>query len=616
MNDIATTTTLATPNLTTPSKASFKRLADCRTLQEAFETREFFTRISEAAPKFLDAQSMLRSFVQAASKAPLIYQCDYRQAIGAFLTISYLGLVPNTPLQLAHMIPFKSKKWNRESRKMEDTIDLNMVIGYPGYLELAHRSGVVQSVHCDVVLPGEHFRAEQGSHQVLEHRKELDQDTSNLPPRAAYAFVKMRGDADQFEVMSWHEVVKIRNRSQGFRTALAAKDEAEAAGKRAPKSWTEAPWVKDEREMGRKTPFRKLAKWLPKTPELRTAVAFEDAQDHGRLDYGTVIDGDASPLEGIPYVEEPPVDPTSAHGIRSQPDPDDAHRAAEHKAAADRALQARATPPAETRPAPAAAPARAASLDSGFAAVLVDADGEPLDTLYDDATAFARAFMALWTNAGPRAEALIEHNADAIEDAQDDPVAADILLGMQAGAEAVEQKVSPIYAAVEPSMERGKPAWPAYVKALKADLDAVPIRDLPVWVAAQRNVLESCPMAQRMLAVRAIHAKADGMVLPDWLSEMLRAKAAPASVPDGEVEPSEPASTASEPSADEKWVRWVIGELGRTQTRADYDTLCGHPAVKSTMARLRRADAALFNRADRAFQTRNDELDTPNDGEV
>lgn len=651
MNENTRPTGSEATTVSAPSKSGFKRLSDCNTLQEAFGTREIRDRIAEALPKHMDPTSMLRTFIQAASKTPLIYQCDYRQAIGAFLSLSYLGLTPNTPLQLVHLIPFRAKRWNPNERKQVDVVDLNVIIGYPGYLELAHRSGLIRSVHCDVVLPGEHFRAEQGTHKVLEHRKEIDQDTTGLIPRCAYAFVDMAGEGSQFEVMGWAEIMQTRDRSQAYRTAANARDEAQAAGKKNPRIYLEAPWVRDVREMAKKTPFRKLAKWLPKCPELRAGVALEDAQDGGRLNYGAVIDGEVTPMDGIPTIEEDadPVDPATAFGVRKADTERHAEaeaaneaarserlrveaEAARARAAAARAPRSVATPaPTPTdphagyiqRPTPTPAPTPSRDQHSNsYESILIDAQGEITGVPHFTPASFARAFMALWNDAGPDADALRDNNEEAlIEAIEADAVAAGILAEMDQPEVQIDvpgpntETYVATYTAINPPVERGRISWASYVKLLKQDILNVPTAHLSTWVEAQRETLTKCPKAQRVLIVRAI-VETFGMQrldAPGWLADIIATKArdfqehGPADDP-GPTNGPEPEPEQRQSTADERWVDQRIAEMAGVVDRDSFSQLMGSTAVKTMMARLRRENRELFIRADNAFTAKHHEL--------
>lgn len=536
---------------TMPSRQAFKSLREVKTLQEAFETKEFRDRIAQAAPKHLDPDTMLRTFIQAANKTPNIYRCDMRQALGAFMSLTYLGLPPNTPLGLSHLIPFKSRRMR--DGKWEDYYDLQLVIGYPGYADLAYRSGMVKSIHSDVVLPGEHFRAEHGSHKVLEHRPELDHDTNGLTPRAAYAFVRLTDD-EEFEVLGWADIMRLRNRSQSFQTAERARIEAEEKGQRPPRTWTDAPWVRDEREMAKKSAFRRLAKWLPRSPDLRAAVDLEEVQDRSRMDFGPVIDGTSTPMDGIPEAkeEEAPRDPGSTFNIRHNPeerrreadalhygdesdsqkdivDTSDNNRRTAGERIIDSTKEARqmvhdgdVPQRADSEPpAPPTAP---------FEAVLIDAFGEAGQS-YTSPVQFAEALYITADRARQNGdqdlENLLFYNRDAILEAQKTPAAFKILLGLSSEDHPDDGKarlVETLPTAIEPPTERGgRLNWQQWAKAIKAGIGLYPEERLVEFCDKNREWLTLAPIAPRVLAIRAIVEafSTKGLVIPTWLGELM-----------------------------------------------------------------------------------------------
>jgi recombination protein RecT len=635
-----------------PSKGAFRKLKDCRTLAEAFETKEIRDRIAGAIPKHMDPDTMLRAFVMAASKTPHIKDCDMMQSLGAFMSLTYLGLVPGTIQQLAHLIPYERTKWNATTKKREHVAwDLQVQIGYPGYLELALRSGFVKSVHCDVVLPGEHFRAEHGTHKVLEHRPELDRNSSGLMPRAAYAYVRMTHDDDQFEVMPWADVLKIRDRSQAFRSAQAAKERAEKEGWRIPPTWTEAPWVRDEREMGKKTAFRRLAKWLPKCPELRAGVAIEDSQDGGhRLDFGPIIDGTATPFDGIQEVTETTDgggggDPGSAFGDRREgpdgPDgPDDqdgggagggtgggsggSTRTAGNKTAGTTATATGQTgkPPADRQPGSASTAdtsgqtaAHSETTAPGFEAILIDAYGEPADgEIHTDPVKFSRALAELYdATIETERGALLEHNADTIADAREYPGAVVILNAMEdGGGGPASQTGEPAgtTAAAEPIRPvdvRGRPDWKGWTAAIRTAAAGQTTAGFGPWLDVQRETLTSAPMSQRALAARALTEAAGKLnaSLPRWFAEAIHPSAKASEEAGGAS-----TETLTQAQRDERGGASQMGELRRialidppAAALAAFEEMAKAGAVQAVMRRLAGDPTTkpLFDRIDRVF---------------
>jgi ERF superfamily len=238
-----------------------------------------------------------------------------------------------------------------------------------------------------------------------------------------------------------------------------------------------------------------------------------------------------------------------------------------------------------------------------FEAILIDADGEPQDRLFDNAREFARAFAALWQKANTQQRAaLSEYNSDGLDAAHDD--AADLLDPLMAAV--VEQIVLPPIAVVEPPVERGKISWPAYVKAIKQAMVTLDRTRFDEWVMVQRETISNAPMAQRVLAVRAIADAAGTMDIapPKWLGDLMRRPASQKSPP------NEASDTPAdqEIDRDEEWVNGRIAELAGISERAEFDQIIGSLAVRTVMARLRRDKPELFSRADAAFTAKHQAL--------
>ena len=287
-------------------------------------------------------------------------------------------------------------------------------------------------------------------------------------------------------------------------------------------------------------------------------------------------------------------------------------------------------PPATEKPASAAPPADAAVNDDrpdwgdpDYDAVLIDENGEVVGEGFADARQFAHEFVKRWIKADDAARALlIEYNGDTIEEARAVPDAAELLRTLDEEPTPEEHAMAAFELhAIEVPADRGKPSWPGFVKALKAAMADVPAEHFHDWAAVQRPALESCPMAQRVLCIRAI-AECSGRLQvgqPDWLATILRAKAIVSVASDKQPEstPEQPESTPPPETVsthvaeaevvtdpDERWVNARIAELGDMHEREPFDALVGSNAVRTLMARLRREKPALFARADAAFSAK------------
>lgn len=655
-------------------RSTFKPLKECETLEEAFKTKEFMDRIQASVPQHVQPQRMLRTFVTAVSKAPLLAKASLRSFVGACLTLSQVGLEPNTPLGNAHLIPFKVNK--KVNGQWETTYDINVIFGYPGLLDLSFRSRLVKAVHADVVWPGDDFSFEYGSNAHVRHKPMGMPREDNVRPTHAYMHAVL-ADGQAFEVMPYHEVLRIRDRSQAYRAALALKEEAEGKAQRIPKGFTEAPWVAHEIAMARKTAFRSGSKWLPRSIELTSAIAIDESADRRRtMDFSAVLD--APTIDGkhdylsvaadaaLASDDDPPYQPDSSDGatfadrrptdreeVNRQID-DETARAAEAKRNRDTELQkqklaededrrrrhalakeqaeleararknredaevkrkadatiAREQADADARAAihrQAAAKQDAAS----FEAVIVAADGEPMDAVYVDPIQFARAYMMLWREAheaedADAVDALETFNADALGDAYGFEHAATILAERNAD-RSVGQNVGPDLSIVVPPDDRGKLNWKLYVEAIRSRMVQIPMEPAPfrTWMEAQRPNLEVCPPAQRALCARAIVEQCGvrQVPVPPWFADLVRKRGQPAAAETGGVDPGT--------NNDERWVNDLIAELANITDRPRFEQLSGAMAVKTVMARLRRENEALFARADDAFAAKIQELGPP-----
>ena len=95
-----------------PALKSFQPITKVKTLQELFDHPGLRSRMEHLLPKHLNAERMLRTLMNASLKTPGLRDVSPLSMLGAAMTIAYLGLEPNTPLQFLHLIPFRVEKWN------------------------------------------------------------------------------------------------------------------------------------------------------------------------------------------------------------------------------------------------------------------------------------------------------------------------------------------------------------------------------------------------------------------------------------------------------------------------------------------------------------------------
>lgn len=258
------------------------------TLRRIFENPKIVKKLQSTVPRHLNPERMLRVFSLAIQKTPDLAECDPITLLGAMMVCASLGLEPNTPLGHAYLIPFNRR--TKVGQAWNSVKDVNLIIGYKGYIDLARRSGTLVSLHADVAygtagnLPADEFSFEYGTGMHLRHVPIGDND--GRPPLWAYAYASLK-DGHAFEVLPYDRVLRIRNGSQGYQAALAAREKYGADAR----AWATAPWVVYEHEMASKTMIRRLSKMLPMSIEFANAATLDAMSETGAVDFSAFADG-------------------------------------------------------------------------------------------------------------------------------------------------------------------------------------------------------------------------------------------------------------------------------------------------------------------------------------
>jgi recombination protein RecT len=573
----STTSPPATNVASMPKRSHHAPLSKTTTLSEAFEHPEFMSRIKQAIPRHMTPERMLSVFIQAVKKTPKLREVDTMSLLGAFVSVASVGLEPNTALQHAHIIPFEKNKWNPATRQREKQgVEVNIIFGYQGLLELVYRSGLLRSVHADVVWKADEFDFWYGSGSTLKHKPLGGVRLPDEMPLWGYTHANMKGDAEMFEVMPMADILRVRDSTQAYSSALSALDKANKEGWKQPASYTEAPWVKHFVPMAKKTVFRAAAKWLPKSIELASAIHLDEAQERGRIPYENVIEGTASILDGgldaitDEYTDRVEVDVGTGFSMQES----------RQTVYADRPGDASPQQTAQTTQA-------AKTVDTGFSAYLLDQWGEMVDDEFTDAMSFASALRALAGKA-ENVQAFLEANAAGIEDAEKaNSAARNIIRSIVADAAPTEQSNQPI-----PLTQNGRGvAWPPYVKAVKEALATITAALLPAWAEINLPTILQAPDPQRLLIVKAVSERATvlGCPVPDGIANAIVKPAATAST-----------SAAAETDQDAKWARQTVEDIQKLPSINALREFTSSTAIRTKLDRFREHRPELFKLIDDA----------------
>lgn len=208
--------------------------------------RQMEDQFALAMPRGAEAKQLVRDAMTSISRTPKLAECDATSVLGALMTCAQLGLRPGV-LGQAWVLPF----YDGRSRSHK----AQLVIGYQGLVELAHRSGRVASLIARTVYENDEFDVAYGLEDRLHHKPTWTDDPGE--PIGYYAIVKLNTGGHAFVVMSKKQAEDHRDAH-----AMAKTKDGKVVG----------PWRDHFDAMAMKTCVIKLAKWMPRSTDLMTAL--------------------------------------------------------------------------------------------------------------------------------------------------------------------------------------------------------------------------------------------------------------------------------------------------------------------------------------------------------
>jgi recombination protein RecT len=237
---------------------------------------QFKGEIARALPKHINPDRMARIALTAFRMTPKLGECDPRSVFAAVIQSSQMGLEVGL-MGEAHLVPFGNQ--------------CQLIPGYTGLMKLARQSGLVQDIYAHEVRVNDNFTLKLGMERSLEHEPlttlggfpAADDERGDVA--GFYAVAVFKDGSRTFVAMGRKEIEKIRDNSRGYQSAKRYKKES--------------VWDSDFTAMGLKTAIRRLCKFLPKSPELASALALDAAAEQGKaqnLNLTDVIEGNYAPI--------------------------------------------------------------------------------------------------------------------------------------------------------------------------------------------------------------------------------------------------------------------------------------------------------------------------------
>ena len=222
-------------------------------------------RMAEVLPKHMDMNRMSRIALTTIRTNPKLLECAVPSLMGAVMQAVQLGLEPGL-LGHCYILPYK-----REA---------TFVIGYKGMIDLARRSGHIQSIYAHAVHENDEFEYELGLHPKLEHKPSHGERGAFI---GAYAVAHFKDGGYQMEFMPKSEIEKRRKRSATANSSYS-------------------PWSSDYEEMAKKTVVRYMFKYLPISIEVQTQARQDEVVRKDITEEPEFIEVD--PIEGEQVITE------------------------------------------------------------------------------------------------------------------------------------------------------------------------------------------------------------------------------------------------------------------------------------------------------------------------
>ncbi|WP_188066672.1 recombination protein RecT [Brevibacillus brevis] len=245
------------------------------TIFDLIESRK--DQFAQAAGNNMDVNKFLRIATFCIRTNPTLMKCSAPSLMSALMQSAQLGLEPGV-LGHCYLVPF----WSSKLKSFEATF----IISYKGMIELARRSGNIQSIAARVVYENDDFQFEYGLEEKLTHKPCVNGERGQM--KLVYMIAHFAGGGHYIEVMSKAEIDTVMMSSKSYDNS---------------KKQATGPWKDHYEEMAKKTVIRRAWKYLPisvddaRVVEQEGTVKHEIAEDMSTVAW---IDAEAYAVEEVP----------------------------------------------------------------------------------------------------------------------------------------------------------------------------------------------------------------------------------------------------------------------------------------------------------------------------
>ncbi len=234
-------------------------------------------QIKTALPKQINVDRFARICMTVLRTNPKLLECSQNSLMAALVQAAQLGLEPGI-LGQCYLIPYNG--------------ECEFQLGYKGMIDLVRRSGEIQSISANVFYKSEiesgKFKYSLGTEPKIHHEPDLNIKDEN-DYAGAYAVATFKDGGFQFVVMGRSQIDKIQKSSKSAGSPFS-------------------PWNKHTVEMAKKTPIRRLFKYLPVSAELASRIMNDQViKKEIRNDLTEICEGDVINVHDFEEAEQKPI---------------------------------------------------------------------------------------------------------------------------------------------------------------------------------------------------------------------------------------------------------------------------------------------------------------------
>ena len=186
--------------------------------------------------------------IQHLHKNDYLQKASRESILKSVLNVAQIGLTLNPVAKYAYLVP----RYNSSKKQVECVLDPS----YVGLSKLLTDSGSVKAIHCQIIYDGDDIDIDLASDKkILRHIPYILTGRNQGDIKAVYSMALLHDNSHHVELMSYQDVLEIRDKSEAYKAFKAGKTKT-------------CIWVSDESEMVRKTCIKRHYKHLPKSDRL------------------------------------------------------------------------------------------------------------------------------------------------------------------------------------------------------------------------------------------------------------------------------------------------------------------------------------------------------------